>query len=650
LKKLSIIIVNYNVCYFLEQALTSVKKALQGIEGEVIVVDNNSVDGSVEMVRAKFPEVVLIDNKKNVGFSRANNQGIQIARGEYVLLLNPDTLVEEDTFVKCIDFMDARPDGGGLGIKMLDGKGNFLPESKRGLPSPWVAFYKIFGLAKLFPRSRRFGRYHLGFLDKEETHEIEILSGAYMFLRKSVLDKIGLLDEDYFMYGEDIDLSYRIIKAGYKNYYYPGTRIIHYKGESTKRTSINYVFIFYKAMIIFAGKHFSNKNAWIFSILINIAIYLRAGFAVGIRVLKQSLLPVTDAVMIFTGMYFLKSWWELNVKYVDSYYPPELVQIAFPIYIVVWLSSVFFSGGYDKPVRSFSIVRGVIAGTILISALSNFYDPYRFSKALILLGGIYSTIVLLLSRNILHFLKYRNFNLGTEKSKRIVIIGSGDESKRVMDLLADTSFNLRVMGYITPLHQKEKDSKNLGTIDQIQEIINIYRIDEVIFCSKDIAAHNIIEWMTRIGNKLVEFKIVPDESNYVIGSNSKDRPGEFYTLNIDLNIIHKSNLRNKRIFDIAMSFVILALSPALVWFAQQPRRFYSNIFNVMFGSYSWVGFTNSNHINLPKIKKGIIHPASYLDFNNMDNYTIDRLNMLYAKDYNLYMDFKLMVRSIRYLG
>jgi GT2 family glycosyltransferase len=202
------------------------------------VVDNDSIDGSVEMVRKQFPEVKLMVNTENVGFSRANNQALKIATGEYQLLLNPDTIVEDDTFRKIVAFMDAHPDAGALGVKMMDGKGKFLPESKRGLPTPSVAFYKIFGLAKLFPKSKRFGRYHLGFLDKEQTHEVEVLSGAFMLLRKEALEKAGLLDEDFFMYGEDIDLSYRITKAGYKNYYYPEARIIHYKGESTKKNSI----------------------------------------------------------------------------------------------------------------------------------------------------------------------------------------------------------------------------------------------------------------------------------------------------------------------------------------------------------------------------------------------------------------------------
>ena len=202
--KLSVIIVNYNVEHFLEQCLHSVRKAAKNLAVEIFVVDNNSVDASLKMVREKFPEVILIANKKNTGFSYANNQAMRQAKGEYVLLLNPDTVVEEDTFEKVVQFMDEHPDAGGLGVKMLDGKGNFLPESKRGLPTPLVAFCKIFGLARLFPRSRLFGRYHLGFLDKDQTHEIEILSGAFMLMRKTALDKVGLLDEAFFMYGEEI--------------------------------------------------------------------------------------------------------------------------------------------------------------------------------------------------------------------------------------------------------------------------------------------------------------------------------------------------------------------------------------------------------------------------------------------------------------
>jgi GT2 family glycosyltransferase len=284
---ISIVIVNYNVKHFLEQCLHSVFKSVKAINSEVFVVDNNSVDGSCQMVREKFPQVKLIENKFNAGFSKANNQAIKQAIGRYILLLNPDTFVQEDTLKKCIDFCDAKTDIGGLGVKMIDGKGEFLPESKRALPTPLVAFYKIFGLSALFPKSKTFGKYHLGYLDKDKNHEVEVLAGAFMMLRKSVLDTIGLLDETFFMYGEDIDLSYRIIKAGFKNFYFSDTAIIHYKGESTKKGSINYVMVFYKAMIIFAQKHFTKKRANLYSILIHFAIYFRAALGIIRRVVSS---------------------------------------------------------------------------------------------------------------------------------------------------------------------------------------------------------------------------------------------------------------------------------------------------------------------------------------------------------------------------
>ena len=225
--ELSVVIVNYNVSYFLEQCLLSVQRAMQHVNTEVFVVDNKSSDESVEMVRDKFDWVHVIANEDNVGFSKANNQAIKISKGKYVLLLNPDTVVEEYTFKKMCDFINKTPDAGGLGVKMIDGKGIFLPESKRSLPTPAVSFYKIFGLSSLFPKSEKYGKYHLAYLDKDKTHEIDVLSGAFMLMRKETLDKCGLLDETFFMYGEDIDLSYRIQLVGYKNYYFSDTTIIH---------------------------------------------------------------------------------------------------------------------------------------------------------------------------------------------------------------------------------------------------------------------------------------------------------------------------------------------------------------------------------------------------------------------------------------
>ena len=321
--KLSVIIVNYNVRHFLEQCLHSVFRATENMDTEVFVVDNNSVDGSCQLVREKFPRVILMENKMNTGFSVANNQAIKQAKGEYILLLNPDTVVEEDTFLHITGFMDNHPEAGGLGVKMIDGKGRFLPESKRGLPTPWVAFYKIFGFSRLFPRSKRFGRYHLSYLHSNETNEVDVLCGAFMLLRKKTLDKTGLLDETFFMYGEDIDLSYRITLAGYKNYYFADTTIIHYKGESTKKGSINYVKMFYQAMLIFSRKHFSSGYQRILSVFIYLAIYFRAFIAILQRIFRRIYLPVADFLVIFAGFHLIVPLWE-RWMFEPGYYPDLL--------------------------------------------------------------------------------------------------------------------------------------------------------------------------------------------------------------------------------------------------------------------------------------------------------------------------------------
>ena len=275
--KLSVIIVNYKVKHYLEQCLRSVAEASRGIAVEVIVVDNASGDGSVEYLRERFPDVTIIASEENLGFARANNLAIRNSHGQYVLLLNPDTIVAEETFRDFISFMDSTPNAGGCGAYMLHTDGSFAPESRRGLPTPFVAFCKMSGLASLFPKSRTFGRYYMRYLNENEVNRIEIMSGAFMFLRRDALDKAGLLDEDFFMYGEDIDLSYRILKAGYNNYFLP-SRILHYKGESTVKSSYRYVHTFYRAMELFFNKHYAHYSI-LLSLPIKLAIWGRAMLA-----------------------------------------------------------------------------------------------------------------------------------------------------------------------------------------------------------------------------------------------------------------------------------------------------------------------------------------------------------------------------------
>ena len=292
----SIVIVNYRVKYFLEQTVRSAKEALEGFMGEIIVIDNNSGDDSIAHLRECFPDVIVIENKDNPGFGRANNQGFDIARGKFTLILNPDTIIGSHTIRDCIDFYNEHSgDCGGIGTMMHDGNGKFLPESKRSFPTPWVSFCKIFGLSSLFPKSPLFAKYHLRYLPADRWHRIDILSGAFIFIRTDLLRSVGGFDEDFFMYGEDIDLAFRIVKTGHSNYYIPSP-IIHYKGESTQKDSYRYVRVFYEAMQIFFRKHYPHYSR-IYGALINFAIGLRTWMSLASRFFGR-MLPKKKAVQL----------------------------------------------------------------------------------------------------------------------------------------------------------------------------------------------------------------------------------------------------------------------------------------------------------------------------------------------------------------
>ena len=644
--ELSVIIVNYNVKHFLEQCLHSVFKASRNLNVEVFVVDNNSVDGSVPLIRNKFPEVQLFENKTNLGFSKANNQAIQKASGKYILLLNPDTVVEEDTFRKVITFMNEHPEAGGLGVKMIDGKGGFLPESKRGLPTPWVAFYKMFGLAKLFPRSRKFGKYHLSYLDENEIHEVDVLAGAFMLMRKSVLDEVGLLDETFFMYGEDIDLSYRIQLGGYKNYYFPETTIIHYKGESTKKGSLNYVKVFYNAMVIFARKHFPAGKAGVFALLIHLAIYFRAFLSISKRVLIKILLPALDAVLIFVGFQILTPIWE-NLRFHDrEYYPDLFMQLVVPVYIVIFLAGIFSSGGYRKPLSIYKLGRGLLWGLISILLIYSLVaEEYRFSRALILLGAAWSGITLVSIRMIGHWLRFPGFRLDLKQVKRIAIVGHLDEAQRVQKILEETRLHSQLAGFIA-VDDSDAGENYIGRIDRLQEIIRINRINELIFCAENLRSAEIIRAMLDLTQMDVDYKIAPPESISIIGSNSIHTAGDLYVINV--NAISKPvNRRKKRLFDIEMSLVFILLSPFLVWFFRKKGRFFSNVREVLIGKASWIGYIADPEAfeNLPEIRKGILHPGDLFPELTIDSEKSARLNMLYAKDYRILTDAEILFKA-----
>lgn len=641
---LSIIIVNYNVRYYIEQCLHSVNKAIANIQAEVFVVDNNSVDGSCAMIQDKFPSVKLIENKTNTGFSKANNQALKIAKGEFCLLLNPDTIVEEDTFIKCLKFMRENEDAGALGVHMIDGSGNFLPESKRALPTPSVAFYKIFGFSSIFPKSKIFSRYHLGYLDKDQNHSVDVLAGAFMFLRSKALKKTGLLDENFFMYGEDIDLSFRITKEGYKNYYFSETSIIHYKGESTKKGSLNYVLVFYNAMIIFANKHFSKKNARLFSILINSAIYFRATLSIVRRFISRVYQMVLDFILIFIGFYFLTPLWETHKFGTSNYYPPEYLNLIVPIYIIIWIISLYYSGAYEKPIRFWNLIKAHLIGTLIILVLYALLPEYlRFSRALILLGSTWAFLALIIPRILLNLLGIKDYSRAGNKKKRLLIIGFKKEADRVQRLIEKTRISPAIVGYVNPGHKNE--SGYLGNESQLREVVNIHKIDELVFCSENIEASDIIRNMTLLNDVRLEYKIAPPESLSIIGSNSINTAEDLYLIHFN-SISKGKNKRLKRLFDIFFSIFFIIFSPFLFPFIKKYRNILFYSLKVITGQYTWISYCKDTDLNnLPKLKKGIFDLYTG-DKQNTDLEFLKKLNLEYARIYRLSTDFGILWKNI----
>ncbi len=562
----------------------------------------------------------------------------------------PATVVEEDTFEKCLAKFEADPKVGGIGVMMLDGKGNFLPESKRGLPTPSVAFYKIFGLSNLFPKSKRFSQYHLGHLSKDENHEVEILSGAFMMLRKEVIDKIGMLDENFFMYGEDIDLSYRITQAGFKNLYLADTSIIHYKGESTKKSSINYVYVFYRAMAIFAKKHFSQTNAKLFSFLINLAIYLRAGLAVITRTAKHFILPILDALILFAGIKGFVGYYENQVKYVEGgSYPPEVEAYGIPMMVGVYIFSLLMNGAYMIPTPFNNILRGVFSGSLITLIIYSLLDEsYRFSRAIVLFGILWSLFIVPAYRYLMHLLKLRR--LQKAKAQRIAIIGKSGEIKRINSFLIDTPLEPEIIVTISA-DNLDDGYDYTAKLYQLEDIIEIYNINEVIFCSKDISSKEIIKQMGNIDEQAVDFKIAPPESLYIIGSNSIESSGEYYIIGSNA-ILKPFNQRNKRLLDFLLSFFFLILSPILILFQREKGGYFGNLFKVIIGKLSLVGFSSlfgGNDQQL-RIKKGILTPADLHERETLDEHIIEKLNFEYGRNYKILSDLEIIFKNLSQLG
>lgn len=635
--QLSVIIVNYNVKYFLEQCLYSVQKACAKMNAEIIVADNNSTDGSRDFLEPLFPRVNFIWNSSNEGFAKANNRALAAAKGEYILFLNPDTLVPEDCFEKGMDFLRSNDRAGAMGIKMIDGSGNFLKESKRAFPSPLTSLYKLSGLSMLFPRSKTFAKYHLGHLDENENQEIDVLAGAFMMIPGKILKEIGNFDERFFMYGEDVDLSFRIQKAGYKNYYFAGSNIIHFKGESTKRGSLNYVRLFYQAMNLFVKKHYSGSRAGIFIFFIQAAIMMRAVFSAAGNLLKKIGLPLIDAGVILTAFLTIKTLWSNYVRQ-ELNYSPNVLFIAFPIFTAIFLIASFYSGLYDKGYKQSRLVRStVIAALILLSGYALLPEPLRFSRGILVFGIVLAFIMMNVLRQL--FIKWRLLETSDEDEERrqtIVVAGEKD-FMNITGIMQNAGMPERVLGRVDV--RLAENTLALGNIQQLPGLVKKYRVKEIIFCENGLSIKEIIGIIKELPSG-IRNKFHASGSSSIVGSDSKNVSGDYVTAVKKYSIAKPINRRNKRLLDILVSIFFIISFPVHFALQKKPFRFYKNIFDVLLRKKTWVGYASAKN-ELPAIRKGIITSTELpAQLNELPEESLRKTDEWYASSYSLLLDLQ----------
>lgn len=646
MKKISIIIVNYNVKYFLEVCLHSVQRALQGFDAEIIVVDNNSGDDSCAMVRKTFPSVLLIENKDNKGFSKANNQAVAIARGEYILFLNPDTVMPEDFFRKTITYLDAHPDAGALGPRLIDGKGVFAPDAKKSFPTLSVAIFKTTGLNKIFSRSAYINKYYAVHIGEHQTAEVEVLSGCCMFLRASLLNTIGVaFDEDYFMYCEDVDLSYRVQQAGYKNIYFPEASLIHYKGESTRKASLSYIRIFNEALSTFVRKHYSKRNANLFILLINIGIVLRAVWSFVKNIFKLLKTPLFDALALLALLLLMNRFWVegfKNLKPVDNI----TLYATFPVYILLWIASMYLNGAYDQPYRALRSVRGMVIGTIIILAYFGMLSAeYRYSRAVILFTGALGAITLVSLHEILNWLGIAKFVRYNQVPKRAVIVADESNYLLTAQTLEQVHYAPDIIGRISV---DKEQAPALTDVQKMKPLLHALNINEVVFCINGLRYETVLGQMESCGAQY-DYKIHLPGSLSFVGSNSSHSSGDLYTIDKRYNIATFISLRNKRVFDIVASLTLLLLSPILFFVVHQPVGLLGNIFKVLSGKKTWISY-GSNHPELPKLKPGVL-PAYTLQQGFEPDREVQLLAATeYAEHYVVGIDFSLLLKNLKFIG
>jgi GT2 family glycosyltransferase len=650
---LSIIIVNYNVKEFLQNLLHSINKAAQNISHEIIIVDNGSDDGSVELIQQKFPEVKLVINKENLGFGKANNIAMEQARGEYFLLVNPDTLLSENTLQEMMGFLKDHPEAGIAGCKILNPEGTLQLACRRSFPGPWTSFCKVAGLSNLFPKSKIFAKYNLTYLDENQTYEVDAISGSFMMMKREAYEKTGGFDEDFFMYGEDLDLCYRIQKEGYKVFYVHSAQIIHYKGESTKRSNIDDTKLFYDAMHLFVKKHFS--ASFIVEIILQTAIIFRKFFAfLGKR--KFIIVPLIFDFIIFDfSLFFAERIYSSHTKWTG--FPHSTVYLVFTIPVILQALISALSGVYRR--ESLSVLRtilSVLIGFFILSSITYFFKEFAYSRAVLLIMYLMVFILFVGWRVIVKLFFKVGIEGGNPDNKRTLIIGTNDQTIQIAERLQNIRSEFHnIIGLIA--FSKKKVGENLksfqvlGTSDNIIKIIRNNNINEVVFSSNEISYNNMMSIVSLCRNENVEFKVIGKNLDFLVGKTSVSMLDDIPVIEIKYNISKPSFRFIKVLFDYIGGLLVLFLIYPFIYLiiraGKKPSdftKFILSIPSIFIRGASLVGPKEINKDrNIYIGKKGLTGLWYIEDYAGKDS---DKLDVFYARNQSLWFDLEILGKSL----
>ncbi len=691
---ISVVILNYNVREFLENALNSVFRAIHNLDAEVFVVDNASADLSADMVRRKFPDVRLIVNDDNKGFAAGNNVALRQCRGKYILVLNPDTLIQENTLSVMKEFMDSHPEAGAASCKVLNSDGTLQLTCKRSFPTPWVAFTKIAGLSALFPKSRWFGKYNLTYLPENEVHEVEAVAGSFMFLRREVLETAGLLDESYFMYGEDLDWCYRIWKAGWKIFYVPTTQIIHYKGESTTRSGFDDIRLFYEAMEVFVEKHIKKRYSVWMILLLKFAIGVRAFTAKVTRSIAMAWMPLLDAVSIQSAVLL-----SIYIKY-DEFITPGW--IGSPVFFYstiltattfVWLVTLYFLDNYHK--RKLSISQSILASVIgffIISTISLFSKEFIFSRFVVFMTFIFALAFVtgwrLLALLVMKKGSHRRLWSMKVFQKNTLIIGSDEHARQLGQRIrqrVDSPY--RIVGFITANESVSENDTALGPISDLPRLITQYKVSEVIISSATVSNALIMSLIQTLHALPVNVRLSPAGSEVIIGKSYINRLEPVPLLSLENETDNPFNRFIKRTLDIltAATGLFLGILPFFFLFITGRIRrmefrylnfrqkvtvlrcwtvnglkpcFFSLMYRVLTGHFSMIGSPLIWQKNLKpdqpdkyrflSRRPGLISLMEVItDEQDLANETMHiRYDFYYVNNYSLKLDIEILLRKL----